>query len=107
MAEQTGTLWEHDTTQASCCHGFASPVERLMYRDVLGIRSVDAVNKRVALGFADVPLERCSGTMPVGDGAVTVSWKKEGGAFRYSWQAPKRFEVTVDTSRLPGAAVRE
>lgn len=26
MAEETGTLWEHKTTSASCCHGFASYV---------------------------------------------------------------------------------
>ena len=24
MAQQTGTLWEHDNSSASCCHGFAS-----------------------------------------------------------------------------------
>lgn len=26
MARQTGTLWEHDSPKASCCHGFASYV---------------------------------------------------------------------------------
>lgn len=26
MAETTGTLWEHDSTHASCCHGFATHV---------------------------------------------------------------------------------
>ncbi len=26
MAERTGTLWEHDDTSNSCCHGFASHV---------------------------------------------------------------------------------
>ena len=26
MAERTGTLWEHDSPTASCCHGFASHV---------------------------------------------------------------------------------
>lgn len=26
MAERTGTLWEHDSPSASCCHGFASHV---------------------------------------------------------------------------------
>jgi len=107
MADQTGTLWEHDTTQASCCHGFASHVERLMFRDVLGIRSVDAVNRKVAVGFADVPLQSCSGTMPVGNDAVTVSWRKAGGEFRYRVAAPKGFEVSVDTSHLPVKAVRE
>jgi hypothetical protein len=107
MADLTGTLWENDTPTASCCHGFASHVERLLYRDVLGIRSVDAVNKRVALGFADMPLQTCSGSMPVGAGAVKVSWRKASGSFFYHVEAPKGFDVTVDTSRLPLKAVRE
>lgn len=107
MADTTGTLWEHDTTQASCCHGFASHVERLMYRDVLGIRSIDAVNKKVVIGFADVPLQTCAGTMPVGTGNVTVSWQKTGGTFSYRYSVPKGFDVTVDTSRLQQKPVRQ
>ena len=107
MADQTGTLWEHDTTQASCCHGFASHVERLMYRDVLGIRAVDAVNRKVSIGFADVPLQRCAGAMPVGAEMLKVSWHKSGGTFYYRVEEPKGFEVTVDAARLPLKAVRE
>jgi alpha-L-rhamnosidase len=107
MADTTGTLWEHDTTQASCCHGFASHVERLLYRDVLGIRSIDTVNKKIALGFADVPLQTCSGTMPIGSEAVTVNWRKTADTFFYRVAAPKGFNVTVDTSRQPLKAVRE
>lgn len=107
MAEQTGTLWEHDTTQASCCHGFASHVERLLYRDVLGIRSVDAVNKRIAIGFADMQLQSCEGAMPVGNGEVKVSWRKADSNFIYRVDAPNGFDVKVDTTRLPLKAVRE
>lgn len=32
MADRTGTLWEHDDTTASCCHGFASYVSVLIDR---------------------------------------------------------------------------
>lgn len=32
MADLTGTLWEHDHTNASCCHGFASYINVLMVR---------------------------------------------------------------------------
>jgi len=32
MAEATGTLWEHDSPRASCCHGFASYVAVLLAR---------------------------------------------------------------------------
>ncbi len=107
MADTTGTLWEHDTTQASCCHGFASHVERLMYRDVLGIRSIDTVNKKVLIGFADVPLQTCAGSMPVGDSELKVSWRKADNTFFYRVAAPEGFDVKVDTARLPIKAVRE
>ena len=36
MAERTGTLWEMNDAQASCCHGFASYAAVLLLRDVLG-----------------------------------------------------------------------
>ena len=107
MADLTGTLWENDTPTASCSHGFASHVERMYYRDVLGIRSIDAVHKKIALGFADVPLQTCAGTIPIGADSVTVSWRKAGDTFFYRCRAPKGFEVTVDTARLPLKAVRE
>lgn len=32
MAEKTGTLWEHDSTVASCCHGFAAYINVLLTR---------------------------------------------------------------------------
>jgi hypothetical protein len=35
MAAQTGTLWEHDSTTASCCHGFASHV--IVWLDRMGM----------------------------------------------------------------------
>ncbi len=107
MADLTGTLWENDTTVASCCHGFASHVERLMFRDVLGIRSVDRVNKRVEISFADVPLQSCSGTIPVGDREVRVTWHKADNKFYYRIDAPRGFDIKVDTSRQPLQAVRE
>ena len=31
MAKQTGTLWEKDTPDASCCHGFASFIAVILY----------------------------------------------------------------------------
>ncbi|MBQ2712751.1 MAG: hypothetical protein IJF71_05165 [Clostridia bacterium] len=36
MAQQTGTLWEHDQPEASCNHGFASAAAVLLYRAVFG-----------------------------------------------------------------------
>ena len=36
MADITGTLWEHDDTRASCCHGFASYISVLLNRHATG-----------------------------------------------------------------------
>jgi hypothetical protein len=36
MAERTGTLWEHDSTRASCNHGFASHAAVYLVRDLGG-----------------------------------------------------------------------
>lgn len=72
----------------------------MYYRDVLGIGDIDAVNRRVTFRFAEVPLTHCAGTIPVGKGAVTLSWTKQDGEFRYAYTVPKGFDVTVDTSRL-------
>ena len=78
MAERTGTLWEHDSPYASCCHGFASHAVVYLYRDVLGVKSIDAANRRVVVDPpADVGFDWCEGTIPVSDvQAVTVRWKR-------------------------------
>ena len=54
-----------------------------------------------------MPLQTCSGVIPVGAGAVKVSWRKADGTFFYRVAVPKGFAVTVDTARLPLKAVRE
>ena len=36
MADKTGTLWEHDSPKASCCHGFASVIAVIMSRCICG-----------------------------------------------------------------------
>ena len=64
MAERTGTLWENISPTASCDHGFASHVVHMLYRNVLGLWNVDAVNKVVHVRLADVPLSSCEGRHP-------------------------------------------
>ncbi len=107
MADQTGTLWEHDSVAASCCHGFASHLVRVLYRDVLGVRVVDAVHKRVVIRFADSPLQSCSGTIPVRDGDLRVSWRKDGDTLYYHVAAPQGFDVQIDAAQQSLRAVRE
>lgn len=79
MAEITGTLWEHDRTEASCNHGFASHGGvRLLYRDVLGLREVSHPRREVVIRIPDVPLEWCEGTMPTPDGDIELRWRRDG-----------------------------
>ena len=99
MAEKTGTLWENDTTVASCCHGFASHVVRVLYRDVLGVRKIDAVNRQVELSFADVPLTSCAATIPVGDQLLTLSWERKGDELRLRVKAPDGYKVTASAAK--------
>lgn len=106
MVETTGTLWEHDSPTASCSHGFASHVERLLFRDVVGIRNIDYVGRKVEVVFPDVPLEHCAGVMPVGDDTVKVSWSKDGKVFNYSIEAPEDISVSVDVSTIEGLGLR-
>ncbi|MFA5193176.1 MAG: hypothetical protein WC740_20905 [Verrucomicrobiia bacterium] len=97
MADRTGTLWEHDGTQASCNHGFASHCGiHVLYRDVLGLRDVDTVRKTVALRFSDLKLDWCEGIRPTPDGLVTLRWRKEGGKLLYHVVAPAGYAITVE-----------
>ena len=97
MADRTGTLWEHDGTQASCDHGFASHSSvHVLYRDVLGLRGVDTIQKTVALRFSDLKLDWCEGVRPTPDGLVTLRWRKDGGKRLYQVTTPAGYAVTVE-----------
>ena len=96
MAERTGTLWEHDSTMASCCHGFASHAGHVLLRDVLGLARVDAITKSVHVRFADLTLTACSGSVPTPDGPVELAWRKEDGRLVYRLKVPDGYRVEID-----------
>jgi alpha-L-rhamnosidase len=96
MAETTGTLWEHDTTAASCDHGFASHAAHMLYRDALGILAVDVPGRSVSLRFADIPLESCEGEIPVPDGRIKLQWRKEPHKLLYHVDVPSGYRVHID-----------
>ncbi|REE86492.1 alpha-L-rhamnosidase [Paenibacillus taihuensis] len=96
MAERTGTLWEHNRTTASCNHGFASHVVRSLYRDGLGIASVDRKQQSVAIAFMDTGLEWCSGKLPTPEGPIELDWRVEGDELHYRLSAPQGYAVTID-----------
>ena len=79
MADRTGTLWEHDKISASCCHAFASHVAVTFLRDLVGVREIDWVNRKVKfVPPQDVPVRSILMEIPVGDGKfIRAGWKKE------------------------------
>ncbi len=95
MADRTGTLWENVQDNASLNHGFASHAAVTFYRDILGLRRVDAVNKTVDILIPDVPLERCAGTVPAGADIVQLTWLRDGKKVRHTVNAPAGWTVNL------------
>lgn len=106
MAQRTGTLWEHNRTEASCNHGFASHVARALYRDALGIKSLSRKRGTLTVAFADNGLASCSGTMPTPDGDIALGWRVEGEAIHYRLSAPPGLTVEIE-NRSGKTLVRE
>ena len=105
MADRTGTLWEHDAPQASCNHGFASHAAHVLLRDVLGLRRVDPVGRRLEVCFADVKLESCKGSVPTADGPIALEWRKAGDKLLYKLATPAGWKVEI--ANRSGKALEE
>lgn len=96
MADQTGTLWENLTPTASCNHGFAAHIAHVFYRDLLGLTKIDPIHKRLNIVFNDSDLKQCSGTVPVGDEEISLSWEKKGKRLYYMLNTPAGYEVSIE-----------
>ena len=86
MAKLTGTLWENDSTGASCNHGFASHVVRFIFRDCLGIDKIDEINKKVYLNSDYNAPDNAKAIIPLNKGNIKIT--VENGA--------RRVEITGD-----------
>jgi hypothetical protein len=97
MVDRTGTLWEGAAAGqgGSFNHGFQSQIVHVLYRDVLGIREVDRVHRKVAIQFGNTSLEYCEGSLPTPDGPITLQWKKVDGRIEYHLEHPAGYEVTI------------
>ncbi len=73
MAKLTGTLWENDSTGASCNHGFASHVVRFIFRDCLGIDKIDEINKKVYLNSDYNAPENAKAIIPLNKGNIKIT----------------------------------
>lgn len=101
MADITGTLWENMSTSASCNHGFASHIAHVMYRDGLGIASVDPVARKVILRFTDNGLDSCQGAYPVGDKFIRLKWtRRRDGSIDYRIHLPRGWECEESSQAL-------
>ena len=100
MAEQTGTLWENMTTSASCNHGFAAHIARVLYRDVLGVYEISPTEKKITLRFSDCGLKECKGSIPVGDDSLDVEWEIKDGELKATIFAPKDYTVDYSVSGI-------
>ena len=96
MAERTGTLWENVHSQASCNHGFASYIGHVLYRDILGISSIDYQNKEILIRFTDMALNRCNGSIPIEEEVIEFKWEKVGNQIYYQLHAPADYRVVID-----------
>ena len=93
MVDRSGTLWENDTTCASCNHGFASYAAVLLLRSVLGVEKVDLVNRTLTLRETEVDLDWCEAELPAGSGTIKFGWKRENGARKRTVSVPKGWKV--------------
>jgi alpha-L-rhamnosidase len=96
MADRTGTLWEHDDTRASCCHGFASHLAVVCVRDALGL-TINPVEKKVRFVPPENGLTCCSGEFPVPDGIVKASWSLQDGRLTTSLDIPEGWSALDST----------
>ena len=100
MAEKSGTLWEFADGHDSRCHAFAAYAAMLLVRDVAGL-AVDHANRTVKVSPLDSPLGFCKVTLPVKDGRIDFSMRREGGETLRSVHLPKGWRLAE------GSAVRE
>ena len=98
MAKRTGTLWENIHDHASLNHGFASHIVHTLQRDVLGMYRIDPIEKKVVLRFAPLELAWCRGTVPAGDAALRLEWRRQGDTLRYTLNVPDGFTVEIENN---------
>lgn len=96
MAHITGTFWENMNPRASCNHGFASHVSHTLVRDVLGLKTIDPVNKQITIRFSRLAIEWCEGELPTKDGPVLLRWQQEHDRLAWSAQVPFGYQLQIE-----------
>lgn len=105
MVEMTGTLWEHTSTIASLNHGFMSFIVSEFYKNILGVRSIDVINKKITIKIPKTEITYCRGTIPIGDNLLQCKWKKSNGKIEYHYKAPDDYKVIVEKPKTDNVIV--
>jgi len=93
--EQLGPDGQQIGADYSTWAGFTSILVHAIYRDILGIRRVDTVHKRIEIRFQDVPLDSCEGTVPTPDGPIALRWTRHPDRLEYSLRHPGGYQATI------------
>jgi alpha-L-rhamnosidase len=64
----------------------------------LGISHIDYLHKEVTVCFADLPLDCCSGSIPVGDEVISLEWERKGDEIHYAVKIPAGYRVKVENA---------
>lgn len=72
MASLTGTLWEHDSSEASLNHAFASYVVNIILRPAIGLISINCADKIITFEKSFL-LNNIKANIKVGDDFLTVT----------------------------------
>ncbi|MEM6898895.1 MAG: alpha-L-rhamnosidase N-terminal domain-containing protein [Pseudomonadota bacterium] len=94
IAAGASTLWESFEPTASLCHGFsASPTWQMSAR-ILGVRR--SRKGKIVFNPNLLSLKSASGSVPVLEGDVDVSLKREADGFSATIDAPKALEIEIE-----------
>jgi len=96
MVDKTGTFWEHIDDSASCNHGFGAHIVYWIYKNVLGIKTIDSVKQRIRIRFDEVDSDWCEGRIPLGKEFICLRWWKEKSTLFYSIDIPAGYTLEVE-----------
>ena len=96
LKEGPGTLWESFDGKSSRCHGFASYIGYLYMANILGIQSIDEVNKIITIAPNSLGLRWAKGTTQTLGGMLMVHWENRKNQFTIHISAPKGYEVKFE-----------
>lgn len=92
MMRRTGTLWENLNERGSCCHGFASYLAVLFYKNILGAEA-DTVRRIVHLHPVRCDIGRIEADLPAEEGAVHIRAEISSAGARYHITAPRGYRI--------------